>query len=839
MARIVTISSSPARSSRTDVLVEHVSSGLTRRGHRVVPVVVRDLPATALLHADLTDPEIAAATRAVAEADAVVVTSPVYKAAYGGLLKTFLDLLPQDALAGKHVLPLVTGGSPAHVLVLDYALRPVLESLGADHISPGRFVLSGTIVKPDEQQPGRLDPGTADEVDRVSAAFLDRLDAHTAWQTLASPRIPPRTAVPEGGRIPAVVFTGAGPRTLGLLDRLGANLDAEATLTVHVVDPHRPGTGRIWRGDQSPLLWMNSEAADITVFTDASVDCAGELRPGPSLAEWIAGPGRQRLIDQGWLDREQAPDPRAFQPRAVLGEYLAWAWQRVIAALPAGVEVIEHSDRVVDVIDQAGLQVVVLAGGERILADATVLAQGHLDQLPTTEQQELSDAAAARDLTYIPPGYTADLDLSALRPGEPVIVRGMGLAFIDLAVLVTSGRGGTFTEDGGTLTYHPSGQEPILYAGSRRGVPYHAKLGYEVASGPAPLRHLSLEKLGEEGPLDFDSQVWPLIESELTEAHYRRLFTAHPERTHGDWEELRRALRNHPVGDACVTGLVARLVPDPEDRFDLAGIDRPLRADPGSDAEPSVVRHIERDLRRRRDPAFSADRAVFDTFVSIHGFLTGLLAAGRLEVGDRISRVEDGWRSLFSFVCSGPPPRRLAELLALHRAGLVRFLGPDISVALEGDHFVARSRGRDTGTRTRALVDAFLARVDINETSDPAIRSLFERGQLVSERIPGPRGTRLPGGLLRTDGEARSLRRDGSVHPRRFLVGPSVSGSAGAGGLTRPGFNAPGLRQNDRLVRTLLTDLGLPPVPDRRPRDREADARRPNPVRPARAGAAA
>ncbi|WP_018546648.1 hypothetical protein [Streptomyces sp. LaPpAH-108] len=43
--------------------------------------------------------------------------------------------LPAEAL-----LPLATGGSPAHVLAVDYALRPVLTSLGAE-VAHGWFVL--------------------------------------------------------------------------------------------------------------------------------------------------------------------------------------------------------------------------------------------------------------------------------------------------------------------------------------------------------------------------------------------------------------------------------------------------------------------------------------------------------------------------------------------------------------------------------------------------------------------------------------------------------------------------------------------------------------------------
>lgn len=85
----------------------------------------------------------------VAKADALVVATPIHKAACSGLLKTFLDLLPQHAFAGKPVLPLATGGSPAHFLALDYSLRPVLTALGAQ-VAQGWFVLDRHItVTPD------------------------------------------------------------------------------------------------------------------------------------------------------------------------------------------------------------------------------------------------------------------------------------------------------------------------------------------------------------------------------------------------------------------------------------------------------------------------------------------------------------------------------------------------------------------------------------------------------------------------------------------------------------------------------------------------------------------
>jgi SsuE family FMN reductase len=117
------------------------------------------------------DPVIQTAIDVLAAADAVVVTTPVYKAAYSGLLKVFLDLLPQYALRGKPVLPLATGGTPAHVLVIDYALRPVLTSLGAGAIGQGWFVLSSHVRLYDGGGL-LLDPAASVPLYQVTEAFL-------------------------------------------------------------------------------------------------------------------------------------------------------------------------------------------------------------------------------------------------------------------------------------------------------------------------------------------------------------------------------------------------------------------------------------------------------------------------------------------------------------------------------------------------------------------------------------------------------------------------------------------------------------------------------------------
>lgn len=150
MAVVLSVSGSPSATSRTARLLRHLDARLTAQGHQVLPLDVRTLSPDALLGADFGHPDIVRATELFARADGVVIGTPVYKAAYSGLLKALLDLLPQYGLSGKTVLPLATGGSTADVLAIDYALRPVLSSMGADHIVQGWFVLDRQITVGDD-----------------------------------------------------------------------------------------------------------------------------------------------------------------------------------------------------------------------------------------------------------------------------------------------------------------------------------------------------------------------------------------------------------------------------------------------------------------------------------------------------------------------------------------------------------------------------------------------------------------------------------------------------------------------------------------------------------------
>lgn len=172
MSNIVIISGSVNNKSRLSGLIQHSQSKLTEVGHDVKVIEVADLPADDLIRANFNSESIIAANTLVAEADAVIIASPVYKASYSGVLKTFLDLIPQKGLEGKLLLPLFIGGTIAHLLAIDYALKPVLSALGGTHILGGVYAV--------DQSVSRLEDGTFELTDEIA----DRLDGALSQLTL-------------------------------------------------------------------------------------------------------------------------------------------------------------------------------------------------------------------------------------------------------------------------------------------------------------------------------------------------------------------------------------------------------------------------------------------------------------------------------------------------------------------------------------------------------------------------------------------------------------------------------------------------------------------------------
>lgn len=639
-----------------------------------------------------------------------------------------------------------------------------------------------------------------------------------------------------------VCIVGAGPRGLSVLERICANERKSAShpaVTVHVVDAARPGPGRVWRTDQSPHLLMNTVASQVTVYTDGSVTMNGPVEDGPSLYEWaksycLTG-GPATATDPGGRFRTEAAGlgPDSYPSRALYGRYLEEAFDTTVSRAPAHVTVVAHRGRAVALDDTpaggaagpqgGGPQVLTLADGTRITGlDAVVLAQGHVPAATSPGEERLARESRAHGLIHVLPANPADVDLTAVRPGQGVLLRGLGLNFFDHMALLTLGRDGRFERCGDDgLVYRPSGREPRLYAGSRRGIPYHARgenekgaTGRHLPALLTPEAIAVLHRRSLDGErLHFGNDLWPLIAKEVESVYYGTLLTARGGRA--GTEEFTGRYLSAPAG-AAEQRLLDEYAIAPEQRWDWERISRPYGARFFADRDEFrgwLLGYLAQDVQDARAGNVSGPvKAALDVLRDLRNEIRIAVDHGRLEGNSYRDDLHGWYTPLNAFLSIGPPVSRIEEMIALLKAGVLEVLGPGMSVHVVeegGTAFFEATSDRAGGepVRTSVLVEARLPEPDVRRTADPLLGHLLATGKARAYRIDGVCGTSYEtGGLAVTERPYRLVDAEGRAHPRRFAYGvptEAVHWVTAAG--IRPGVDSVTLGDSDALARTVLS----------------------------------
>ena len=228
-------------------------------------------------------------------------------------------------------------------------------------------------------------------------------------------------------------------------------------------------------------------------------------------------------------------------------------------------------------------------------------------------------------------------------------------------------------------------------------------------------------------PIDFDTLLWPRIVGDAFIAHattLRRVRPAALATGAGDGgpdavlEQIAAAVRRTitPLVAGTVSAslvdtvdlvaaAVAPFVPDRAERFDLAGEIRPVHRPFASPAEFDawVTRRVASDLHEVDLGEDSPLKAGLWSVSSARAFAAQVGTLGGFDAESRRSGAAL-LTALGAMVGSGPPAFRNNELLALARAGIVLFIGPEASLDV-GDAAVRcllASRRRLRGRRPRA-----------------------------------------------------------------------------------------------------------------------------------------
>ena len=117
--------------SSTETVSAPIDKSQIRNAATVIALreLLPELPAA--LSTQLLGPRFERAVAALGQADAVIASTPVYKAGASGLFTSFFQVLDNDLLIGKPVILAATAGTARHALVVDEEMRALFAYLRA------------------------------------------------------------------------------------------------------------------------------------------------------------------------------------------------------------------------------------------------------------------------------------------------------------------------------------------------------------------------------------------------------------------------------------------------------------------------------------------------------------------------------------------------------------------------------------------------------------------------------------------------------------------------------------------------------------------------------------
>jgi len=529
------------------------------------------------------------------------------------------------------------------------------------------------------------------------------------------------------------VIVGLGSWGLCVLERtVNRARRIDASVRVHVVEPGQLGGG-VYSAAQPDYLILNNPCGQLSLYAAPEDDEDPGYAVG--LYEWALRQGYRRVGYEYKIgsagETILATD---YLPRRLMGEYLAWFYEALIAEAPSNLEIVRHYAAVTDITPEiGGRETVWLDNGTQMSVDHVVLTSGH------TLNEERADGS--NDVHYLRP-YPVEFFDSAVAPGEPIAIAGMGLVGYDLITSLTIGRGGTYEDVGSRLRYVPSGREPDIYFYSRSGVPYCAKSvhGVDPTGDYQPIVCTPTafkEMTNPSGsPLrrrvDFRNDLLPLLFAEMQVRYF-----VHAAFLRGGPSAA--SLVRDQLHASWVAGTFTRAVDRLEPTygsFDPASVvfaDVDARFESSDAYQSHVYKMIETDLYQALAVGGSPFKAAQEVTRILRDQMRTVIEYGGLSMQSFID-FQSNVRGRINRLEAGPPPVRSRELLGLLDAGVVSVpFGPhpDVSAADNGTTVIRSTRlARSMETTVNQVVRGHLDLPSLARSSSPLLSRLYTRGRL-------------------------------------------------------------------------------------------------------------
>jgi uncharacterized NAD(P)/FAD-binding protein YdhS len=575
----------------------------------------------------------------------------------------------------------------------------------------------------------------------------------------------------------SITIIGMGPRGLSVFERLAAlALHRQLLLDLILIEPGECGPG-VHVARQPQHLLINTLASQVTMFPAAGAVRHAPVCATPSLTVWARQMGYRRVGDRYYrLGGSGGHDigDADYLPRSLLGEYLAWGYQQVAAALPAGVTVTHHRQRAVDLSQRPdGSSVIELESGYVVTSDFVFLTTGHGSNLPSDLDAWLGKFAQDHArynsrLGFVRQVYPME-QLSRISADARVAIQGLGLSAHDVIAELTVGRGGEFVAGPEGLRYLPSGREPQLTLCSRNCLPYAARgVNQKGLDGRHQARHFTVDAVEAlrrqaliargSSQLDFDRELLPLLKREMADA-YRAAATspaapaapaARPDSAGAGAgaspPDPAAAIPAPSAGPVAATGCAA-----PDEDALLADLLFPLQ-----DRQFATLAEFRRYFRdwlqadlaeARRGNLASPTKAATDVLRDVRATLQSAIEHGGLTPASH-RKFLNVYHPAINRAAFGPPLRRNEELLALLDASVITLhAGPGSRIDIDETESTYLLTTKFSGGAEQHPVDVVvIARLEpfVPETDTSLlIRNMLKRGLV----RPYYNGVFHPGGI--------------------------------------------------------------------------------------------
>lgn len=526
-----------------------------------------------------------------------------------------------------------------------------------------------------------------------------------------------------------VAIVGLGSWGLCVLERMVHRARTTTTsVAVHVIEPGEPGGG-VYNLHQPDYLVLNNPCGQLSLYASPDGEDAPPYAAG--FFDWVVSRGYEWFGHECRTGGGGVPiQPGDYLPRKVMGEYLRWFYERLVASAPPNLTVVRHRVHAVNIAARAGgHERVDLSDGSAVEVDHVVLTSGH------TYNEEPDPTSGVR---YLRP-YPVDFFTSAPAPGEAVALSGMGLVCLDLLMALTVGRGGSFEGTGARVRYRRSGAEPVIYLYSRSGLPQCAKsaTGLDPTGDyqPAictPAAFAAVAAAGTGAGADFRRDILPLLLAEMTVRYYGHaaLLAEGASRGAAVRQELATAWHADRFDEA-----VDRLSPcygrfEPSRHFFP---ERGLAFTSAKQYEQHVYETVTEDLDAALHPGGSPVKAALEVTRILRDDLRSVIEFGGLSLESYLD-FQSNIRSRFNRIEAGPPPHRMAQLLALMDADVVRVpFGPSPALhRLDGGGVSIRSTRleREESAEVSMVIRAHLEMPSLARSASPLLARLYRLGRL-------------------------------------------------------------------------------------------------------------